>query len=108
MCRCLDSTYPRMAPYVVLAELRNVNVWRVRTPHSASAAISAVERLPVAGPGRDPRGPAGPNPANPAATGGVRCSASVLRDDFSTSFMTRMVEYVRLTYVYQSCRVSQM
>lgn len=49
-------------------------------PTLRSAAISAVERLPVAGPGRDPRGPAGPNPANPAATGGVRCSASVLRD----------------------------
>ena len=27
--------------------------------------------MPVAGPGRDPRGPAGPNPANPAATGGA-------------------------------------
>ena len=72
-------------------------------PTPVGCDLEAVERLPVAGPGRDPRGSAGPNPANPAATGGVRCSASVL-GVARLLYMTRMVD----TYVYQSCRVSQM
>jgi hypothetical protein len=108
MCRCLDSTYPRMAPYVVLAELRNVFVAFARpTPRSGVGRLRSRQLNRVAGRGARPRPPR-PGRAEPGEPRGDRwCSLfrlGVARLCQRTSFtdvvmVDTLTIYVRLPIV---------